>query len=218
MSSGRSCSSREWSAPSIVPSYPSRCGLTRCSCGVWRRRLYPPPVALLWHFLTPSNFLLAALVGPALVGQTFVLVRLYAGLVRDRHLLQAEVMHEYNAKFVNVSSASLRSKSLPSRATLANSRLRWRSRACSCRSGTRKRRRRTWTSPKTHPTSPVCTHSPPPASPRPHSRTGLPSSPPSRTSARTAPRGGPRPGACAARRWDRLRSLRWPGRRRWTPR
>lgn len=70
------------------------------------RRLYPPPVALLWHFLTPSNFLLAALVGPAVVAQTWVVVHLYAGLVRDRHLLQGEVMHEYNAKFVNVSTWS----------------------------------------------------------------------------------------------------------------
>lgn len=66
--------------------------------------LYPPPVALLWQFLSPANFLLSAAVGAAVVGQTWLVVHLYAGLVRDKQILQGEVMHEYNAKFVNVSS------------------------------------------------------------------------------------------------------------------
>ncbi|BGP38100.1 hypothetical protein JCM10450v2_002031 [Rhodotorula kratochvilovae] len=63
--------------------------------------LYPPPIALLYHFLTPSNFVSFVLVGGLVILQTFLLVHLYSTLVSDRAALQAEVMHEYNAKFVN---------------------------------------------------------------------------------------------------------------------
>ncbi|GJN88413.1 hypothetical protein Rhopal_001379-T1 [Rhodotorula paludigena] len=63
--------------------------------------LYSPPVALLYHFVTPATFILAALCGTLFVLQTFLLVHLYSTLVSDRATLQAEVMHEYNAKFVH---------------------------------------------------------------------------------------------------------------------
>ncbi|GAA6048928.1 hypothetical protein JCM3770_007123 [Rhodotorula araucariae] len=63
--------------------------------------LYPPPIALLYHFLTPANFLTFVLVGGLVILQTFLLVHLYSTLVSDRAALQSEVMHEYNAKFVN---------------------------------------------------------------------------------------------------------------------
>ncbi|GAA6026869.1 hypothetical protein JCM8097_005920 [Rhodosporidiobolus ruineniae] len=63
--------------------------------------LYPPPVALMYHFLSPSNFFYFAVVGAVIVLQTFLLVHLYSTLVSDRAALQAEVLHEYNAKFVH---------------------------------------------------------------------------------------------------------------------
>ncbi|GAA5970102.1 hypothetical protein JCM11641_000269 [Rhodosporidiobolus odoratus] len=63
--------------------------------------LYPPPIALMYHFLNPANFFPFVVCGGFFVGQTFLLVHLYTTLVSDRAALQAEVMHEYNAKFVN---------------------------------------------------------------------------------------------------------------------
>ncbi|GAA5877504.1 hypothetical protein JCM8547_000175, partial [Rhodosporidiobolus lusitaniae] len=63
--------------------------------------LYPPPVAFLYHFLSPSNFFAFSICGGLFVAQTFLLVHLYSNLVSDRATLQAEVMHEYNARFVN---------------------------------------------------------------------------------------------------------------------
>lgn len=91
------------------------------------RRLYPPPVAFLYHFLSPSNFFaflicgslfvvqvrlppllpllksdsLTPLILPSQNIQTFLLVHLYTHLVSDRATLSSEVLHEYNAKFVN---------------------------------------------------------------------------------------------------------------------
>ncbi|KAI5479571.1 hypothetical protein MNV49_003308 [Pseudohyphozyma bogoriensis] len=64
-------------------------------------QLYSPPTALVYHFLTPSNFFPLAICGGILTFQTTLLVRFYSTLVSDRALLQSEVMHEYNAKFVN---------------------------------------------------------------------------------------------------------------------
>ncbi|GAA5835540.1 hypothetical protein JCM9279_004575 [Rhodotorula babjevae] len=63
--------------------------------------LYPPPVALMYHFLTLDNCIPFAVVGGMIVSMTYLLVHLYSTLVSDRAALQAEVMHEYNAKFVN---------------------------------------------------------------------------------------------------------------------
>lgn len=53
-------------------------------------RLEPPSSACLAPSLTSSR-----------PPQTYALVHLYSTLVSDRAALQAEVMHEYNAKFVN---------------------------------------------------------------------------------------------------------------------
>ncbi|KPV76029.1 uncharacterized protein RHOBADRAFT_53029 [Rhodotorula graminis WP1] len=63
--------------------------------------LYPPPVALMYHFLALDNCVPFAIVGGTIVLTIYVLVHLYSTLVSDRAALQAEVMHEYNAKFVN---------------------------------------------------------------------------------------------------------------------
>ncbi|KAK4058712.1 hypothetical protein OIO90_000156 [Microbotryomycetes sp. JL221] len=63
--------------------------------------LYPPPVAVMYHLLTPSSFLPFVLIGSLVIGLFTTTVKLYSTLLNDRALLQAEVMHEYNAKFVN---------------------------------------------------------------------------------------------------------------------
>jgi hypothetical protein len=55
----------------------------------------------MYHFLRPSNFFPFLLIGGFLTFQTFALVHLYTTLLSDRAQLQAEVMHEYNVKFVN---------------------------------------------------------------------------------------------------------------------
>ncbi|KAK4053126.1 hypothetical protein OIV83_001861 [Microbotryomycetes sp. JL201] len=70
----------------------------------WSLRLfmvYPPPVALMYHVVTPSSFLPFVVTGSATVALAWFLVHLFTTLLSDRALLQAEVMHEYNAKFVN---------------------------------------------------------------------------------------------------------------------
>lgn len=55
----------------------------------------------MYHFLRPSTFFPFLLIGGFLTFQTFALVYLYTTLLSDRAQLQAEVMHEYNVKFVN---------------------------------------------------------------------------------------------------------------------
>lgn len=55
----------------------------------------------MYHFLRPSNFIPSLLIGGLLTFQTFTLVHMYSTLLSDRAQLQAEVMHEYNVKFVN---------------------------------------------------------------------------------------------------------------------
>lgn len=64
------------------------------------RRLYPPPLALTYHFLTPSSFIPSVIVGSVLLLQSYALVSSYSQLLADRATLQAEVMHEYDTKFV----------------------------------------------------------------------------------------------------------------------
>lgn len=54
----------------------------------------------MYHFLTPSSFIPSALIGSLVLLQTYALVTSYSHLVSDRATLQAEVMHEYDAKFV----------------------------------------------------------------------------------------------------------------------
>ena len=55
----------------------------------------------MYHFLRPSTFIPFAVIGGLLTFQTFTLVHMYSTLLSDRAQLQAEVMHEYNVKFVN---------------------------------------------------------------------------------------------------------------------
>ncbi|SCV68959.1 BQ2448_1979 [Microbotryum intermedium] len=62
---------------------------------------YPPPLAVLYHFLTPYNLIPFALVGALVIMQTTILIHTYTHLLSDRQTLQSEVMHEYNARFVN---------------------------------------------------------------------------------------------------------------------
>lgn len=62
-----------------------------------RRTRHPPGASLVCK--TRKRALLSDL--DASASQTFLLVHLYSTLVSDRASLQAEVMHEYNAKFVN---------------------------------------------------------------------------------------------------------------------
>ncbi|KAM0753714.1 hypothetical protein T439DRAFT_162061 [Meredithblackwellia eburnea MCA 4105] len=63
--------------------------------------LYSPPVSVMYHFLAPSNFFVLSICGGITTFQTLLLVQLYSTLVSDRAALQAEVLHEYNAKFVS---------------------------------------------------------------------------------------------------------------------
>ncbi|GAA6011656.1 hypothetical protein JCM11491_004723 [Sporobolomyces phaffii] len=70
---------------------------------LWSVRLftgYPPPVALMYHFLSPATFVPFVVVGPAVVAVVGGVVSLYGGVVRDRQILATETMHEYNATFV----------------------------------------------------------------------------------------------------------------------
>ncbi|GAA5829496.1 hypothetical protein JCM11251_000179 [Rhodosporidiobolus azoricus] len=62
--------------------------------------LYSPPIAFMYHFLSPSNFFPLLICGSLVHAQTFLLVHFYTQLISDRAALQAEVAHEYNAKFV----------------------------------------------------------------------------------------------------------------------
>lgn len=55
----------------------------------------------MYHFLTPSNFFPFIICGTLLVFQNFLLITSYTQLLADRQTLQAEVMHEYNSKFVH---------------------------------------------------------------------------------------------------------------------
>lgn len=54
----------------------------------------------MYHFLTPSSFIPSVIVGSLLVVQSYALVTSYSHLVTDRATLQAEVMHEYDTRFV----------------------------------------------------------------------------------------------------------------------
>ncbi|SCZ96658.1 BZ3500_MvSof-1268-A1-R1_Chr4-4g07524 [Microbotryum saponariae] len=62
---------------------------------------YPPPLAVLYHFLTPYNLIPFALVGALVVMQTTLLIHSYTHLLSDRQTVQSELMHEYNARFVH---------------------------------------------------------------------------------------------------------------------
>ncbi|GAA5859018.1 hypothetical protein JCM1840_003714 [Sporobolomyces johnsonii] len=71
---------------------------------LWSLRLftlYPPPLALMYHWLTPSTFLVFAPIGASWVLLTLYLVHAYTTLVSDRAKIDAEVMREYQVRFVN---------------------------------------------------------------------------------------------------------------------
>ncbi|GAA5947525.1 hypothetical protein JCM3765_001715 [Sporobolomyces pararoseus] len=61
---------------------------------------YPPPIALMYHFLSPSTIIPFLIIGPSLLFVIFSLVHLYTTLLKDRQILSTETMHEYNATFV----------------------------------------------------------------------------------------------------------------------
>ncbi|GAA5989193.1 hypothetical protein JCM10908_001203 [Rhodotorula pacifica] len=94
-----------WSKPEKAAAYPvQELNVWVPDHALWSLRLftlYSPPIAIMYHLLSPSNFLALLICGALFTAQTFVVVYLYSTLVSDRAALQAEVMHEYNAKFVH---------------------------------------------------------------------------------------------------------------------
>jgi hypothetical protein len=58
--------------------------------------VYSPVHALIWMSTGPTNWILMTAVMGAVGVQTSLLVQAYEGLVKDRAILAAEVMHEYN--------------------------------------------------------------------------------------------------------------------------
>ncbi|KAG2134443.1 uncharacterized protein EDB93DRAFT_1254558 [Suillus bovinus] len=62
--------------------------------------VYSPVHALIWMSTGPTNWMLMTAVMGAVGVQTSLLIQSYEGLVKDRAILAAEVMHEYNEGFV----------------------------------------------------------------------------------------------------------------------
>ncbi|MBW0536139.1 hypothetical protein O181_075854 [Austropuccinia psidii MF-1] len=63
--------------------------------------VYPPPQAFLLHFASLSqNCMNWALLMAATIFQTYWIVKFYSQFVKDKMIIQSEVMHEYNSKFV----------------------------------------------------------------------------------------------------------------------
>lgn len=58
--------------------------------------VYSPVHALIWMSTGPTNWMLMTAVMGAVGVQTSLLIQAYEGLVKDRAILAAEVMHEYN--------------------------------------------------------------------------------------------------------------------------
>ncbi|KEP53489.1 putative transmembrane protein [Rhizoctonia solani 123E] len=63
--------------------------------------VYSPAHALLWMIFSSHTWFVALILMVAISGQIFVLTRSYEGLIKDRRIIQGEVMHEYNEKFVH---------------------------------------------------------------------------------------------------------------------
>ncbi|KIJ69389.1 hypothetical protein HYDPIDRAFT_105983 [Hydnomerulius pinastri MD-312] len=63
--------------------------------------VYSPAHALLWMCTGSTNWVMTCIVMGVVGIQTAALVEAYEGLVKDRGILSAEVMHEYNEGFVN---------------------------------------------------------------------------------------------------------------------
>lgn len=63
--------------------------------------VYPPPQAILVHFASLSeNCFNWTLLMMATIFQTYWIVKFYSQLMKDKAIIQSEVMHEYNSKFV----------------------------------------------------------------------------------------------------------------------
>ncbi|OJA08142.1 hypothetical protein AZE42_04158 [Rhizopogon vesiculosus] len=62
--------------------------------------VYSPVHALIWMSTGPTNWILMTAVMGAVGVQTSLLVQAYEALLKDRAILAAEVMHEYNEGFV----------------------------------------------------------------------------------------------------------------------
>ncbi|KAF9246513.1 hypothetical protein BU15DRAFT_70594 [Melanogaster broomeanus] len=62
--------------------------------------VYSPPHALLWMCTGSTNWVMMCIVMGVVGVQIGALVQAYEGLVKDRAILSAEVMHEYNEGFV----------------------------------------------------------------------------------------------------------------------
>ncbi|CAE6445160.1 unnamed protein product [Rhizoctonia solani] len=62
--------------------------------------VYSPAHALLWMIFSSHTWFVALILMVAISGQIFALTRSYEGLIKDRRIIQGEVMNEYNEKFV----------------------------------------------------------------------------------------------------------------------
>ncbi|OCH85309.1 hypothetical protein OBBRIDRAFT_798308 [Obba rivulosa] len=62
--------------------------------------IYSPVHALLWLVLTSANWMLVAFVMLGMGMQMRALMRAYTELMKDKAIIAAEVMHEYDEKFV----------------------------------------------------------------------------------------------------------------------
>ncbi|KAI8454227.1 hypothetical protein BY996DRAFT_4582138 [Phakopsora pachyrhizi] len=63
--------------------------------------VYPPPQAFLIHYASlTENCMNWALLMIMIMFQTYWIVKFYSQLVKDKLIVQSEVMHEYNTKFV----------------------------------------------------------------------------------------------------------------------
>ncbi|KAG9126488.1 hypothetical protein FRC07_003234 [Ceratobasidium sp. 392] len=62
--------------------------------------VYSPAHSLLWMVFSSSTWFVALILMVVISGQIHALAQSYEGLLKDRRILNAEVMHEYNEKFV----------------------------------------------------------------------------------------------------------------------
>lgn len=60
--------------------------------------IYSPAHALLWMCTTGTNWVIMGVVMGLVGMQMRVLVKMYENLVRDKAIIAAEVMHEYDEK------------------------------------------------------------------------------------------------------------------------
>ncbi|KDQ14057.1 hypothetical protein BOTBODRAFT_159980 [Botryobasidium botryosum FD-172 SS1] len=63
--------------------------------------IYSPAHALVWTVFSASNWVISLLLMGVLTLQMYSLTFSYEALLKDRMIISAEVMHEYNEKYVN---------------------------------------------------------------------------------------------------------------------